>query len=141
MWTIDGRKALSRRALEMWSTGNDDDPTEIFASNYINHQEPAAAGGVTGLGLKAWQAVVESHRRAFSPSKVEVLLQIAENDFVATHWRFTVTNTGPYLGHPPTNKEASWTGVQIDRFATGKIAESWVSWDKFTQLEGLGLVD
>lgn len=133
-------KTLSRRALDMWASGNSDDPNEIFATSYVNYQEPAAAGGVQGLGLQSWLAVVADYHKAFSNSAVDILLQIAEGDYVATHWRFTVTHTGPYFGHAPTGKEVRWTGVQIDRFESGKITESWVSWDKFTLFEGLGLV-
>lgn len=140
MTTLEANKALARRSLEMWASGNSDDPAEIFSADYINHQEPAASGGVKGIDLKTWRSVVYGHHRAFSNSTVEILLQVAEGDFVATHWRFTVANTGTYLERPPTGRTISWTGVQIDRFDNGKIAESWVSWDKYTQFEGLGLL-
>jgi hypothetical protein len=43
------------------------------------------------------------------------------------------------MGTPPTHREVTWTGIQIDRFANGK-AESWVAWDKFGFLHGLGMV-
>jgi len=69
---------------------------------------------------------------------VRILLQIAEGDLVATRWQFTAIQTGEYLGHPPTGKEATWTGVQIDRFGDGRIVESWVDWDKFRLFEQLG---
>lgn len=47
---------------------------------------------------------------------------------------------GPYEGLPATGRTVSWTGVQIDRFETGRIAESWVEWDKYTQFSALGLL-
>jgi predicted ester cyclase len=140
MTALERNKALSRRALMMWATGNQDDPGQVFTDDYVNHLEPAAAGGVKGLDLKSWKEVVDGHHRAFPASAVEILLKVAEGDLVATHWRFTVTNTGAYLDRPPSGKQVRWTGVQIDRFDNGKIAESWVSWDKYTQLEGLGLL-
>jgi predicted ester cyclase len=139
--TVEETKALSRRALEMWTSGSSDEPTKIFATNYINYQEPAAAGGVRGLDLHSWLSAVREHRLAFPDTAVEILIQIAEGNFAASHWRFTATSTGTYFGHPPTGKEIVWTGVQIDRFEDNKIAESWVSWDKFTLFEGLGLVN
>ena len=49
-------------------------------------------------------------------------------------------NTGTYLGRPPTGRRATWTGVQIDRFANGKIIESWVDWDKYRLFEALRFV-
>jgi predicted ester cyclase len=66
-------------------------------------------------------------------------MQIAEADLVASRYRFTATHTGEYMGTPPTHREVTWTGIQIDRFANGK-AESWVAWDKFGFLHGLGMV-
>jgi hypothetical protein len=52
MTTLEANKALARRSLEMWASGYSDDPAEIFTVDYINHQEPAAAGGVKGIDLK-----------------------------------------------------------------------------------------
>jgi hypothetical protein len=34
----------------------------------------------------------------------------------------------------------TWTGVQIDRIADGKIVESWVDWDKYRLFETLGFL-
>ena len=68
------------------------------------------------------------------------MIQIAEGYQVATRWEFTATHTGDFIGAAPTGKQIIWTGVQIDRFEDGKIVESWVDWDKYRFLEGLGLV-
>ena len=78
---------------------------------------------------------------AFSNSTVRVLMQIAEGDLVATQWQITATQTGNYLGHAPSGKTVTWTGVSIDRFENGKIAESWVNWEKYSLFEGLGLLN
>lgn len=137
--SIDANKTLSRRSLEMWASGNADNPDEIFAPGYLNRQEPDAAGSDTPLDLAGWKAVVRDNHTAFSDFRVAILMQIAEGDRVATHWRFTATQTGAYLGHPPSGRRASWTGVQIDRFADGRIAESWVVWDMDTLFRQLGL--
>ena len=136
--SLDQEKSLARRSLEMWASNNTDVPEDVFAENYVNHQEPDAAGGVKSLDLEGWKEVVRETRRAFSDFQVEILIQIAEGDLVATRWRFTGVNTGVYLGHPPTGKRAVWTGVQIDRFAGGKIVESWVDWDKYRLFAELG---
>ncbi|MCP4383486.1 MAG: ester cyclase [Hyphomicrobiales bacterium] len=136
---LDAEKELSRRALAMWAGGASLDTT-IFAPDYVNHQEPAADGGVRAIDLAAWAAIVEANHRAFPDLSVEFLSQVAEGDRVATHWRFSATQTGAYEGLAATGKTISWTGIQIDRFANGRIAESWVVWDKYSQFEALGLV-
>jgi predicted ester cyclase len=138
--TLDEGKSLARRSLEMWASDNTDNPEDVFAADYVNHQESAAACGVKDLDLAGWKAVVEDNHRAFSDFQVRILIQIAEGDRVATRWQFSATQTGPYLGHAPTGKRAAWTGVQIDRFENGKIVESWVDWDKFRLFTELGFL-
>ena len=92
-------------------------------------------------GLAAFEELVRAYHSAFTNSKVEVLTQIAEGDLVATRWRITATNTGEYLNlAKPTNERITWTGVLIDHFEDGRIAETWVSWDKYRFFQGLGLV-
>lgn len=129
--TLEDKKNLAKRSLLLWASDNTDKAEEVFAVDYVNHQESAAVDGVKDLDLDGWRAVVEDNHHAFSDFQVRILIQIAEGDFVATRWQFSATQTGPYLGHPPTGKRATWTGVQVDRFENGKIVESWVDWDKF----------
>ncbi len=138
--SFDDHKQMSRRAIGMWSSNNSDKPEDIFAENYVNHQEPDVEGGVSDKSLEAWKELVSGYHKSFSNSKVLVLIQIAEGDLVATRWKFTAIHTGDFMGAAPTGKQVTWTGVQIDRFEDGKIVESWVDWDKYRFLEGLGLV-
>lgn len=138
--SLEQEKSLSRRSLEMWSSNNLDNPDDVFAKNYINHQEPDAKGGVKSLDLVEWKEVVAENHRAFSDFSVRILMQIAEGDLVATRWQFSAKQTGDYLGHSPTGKRANWTGVQIDRFEHGKIVESWVDWDKYRLFKELGFI-
>lgn len=140
MISLDEEKRLARRSLDMWASDSTDVPEEVFAETYVNHQEPDAKGTVTDLDLDGWKDVVRVNHRAFPNLEVQILSQVAEDDEVATRWQFTATNTGEYLGRPPTGKQATWTGVQIDRFADGKIAESWVNWDKYRLFAELGYV-
>ena len=139
--TMDVQKSLARRSLELWSSRSQDDPSEIFTADYVNYQEPLAAGGVKSIDLATWKTVVAANHKAFPDLTVEVLMQVGEGDSVATHWRFSATQTGTYEGLAPTGKAVSWTGMQIDRFENGRIRESWVSWDKYTMFEELGLIE
>ena len=135
---IQERKDMARRALDMWTSNPADRPEDLFAEGYVNHQEPDVQGGVSDKDVEAWKRLVAEFHRAFSDSKARVLMQIAERDLVATRWELTARHTGEFMGIPPTSREVTWTGVQIDRFKRGKIAESWVDWDKYRFLEGLG---
>ena len=134
-------KALAVRSLEMWASDNTDTPEQVFAERYANHQASDVRGGVQTLDLESWKQLVGTYRRAFSDATVRILMQIAEDDRVATRWQFSVVHTGAFMGETPTGKPLTWTGVQIDRFENGKIAESWVDWDKFGFMQGIGLID
>ncbi len=138
--SIDDHKEMSRSAIGMWASSNSDRPEDIFAENYVNHQEPDVEGGVSDKSLEAWKELVSAYHKSFSNSQVLVLMQIAEGDLVATRWEITATHTGDFMGLASTGKQATWTGVQIDRFEDGKIVESWVNWDKYRFFEGLGLM-
>lgn len=134
-------KQTSRRALKMWESDSAERPEALLANDYVNHQNPDVEGGVSEKNLSAWQELVSTFHRAFSNSKIEILEQIEEGPFVATRWRMTATQTGPYLGHAATHKRATWTGVATDRYESGRIAETWVDWDKYRMFEELGLLE
>jgi predicted ester cyclase len=139
--SLDHHKALARRAQALWASGNADRPDDLFTDAYVNHQESDIEGTVTALDRQAYTELVAGFHRSFSEALVEVSMQIAESDLVATRWERTATHTGYFLELPPTGQRVSWTGIQIDRFAHGKIAESWVDWDKYGLFRQLGLAE
>ncbi len=138
--TLDDMKALARRANGLWGSDSTDKAEDIFAADYVNHQESHIEGEVEAIDLKQWKALVANHIANLSPASTRILMQVAEGDLVATRWAFTATHTGTFMGAAPSGKTITWTGVQIDRFADGKIVESWVDWDKYSFFQGLGLV-
>jgi PAS domain S-box-containing protein len=137
---LDAQKSLSRRALEMWSSDNPDAPEQLYTSTYRNHQEEDVAGTTSTKDFNAWHELVRHFRAAFPKAKVRIMMQIAEGDRVATHWELSATQAGEFMGFPATKRRATWTGVSIDRFEDGKIAETWVAWAKYRFLEQLGLL-
>ena len=138
--SLDGMKELSRRAIEMWSSNNNGRPEDLFTVDYINHQEPDVEGGSSSKNLEEWKKLVGEYHKSFSDSRVSLLRQIAEGDLVVTHWEITAKQTGDFMEISSTGTEVSWRGVSIDKVNDGKISESWVNWDKFSFLDGLGLV-
>ena len=44
------------------------------------------------------------------------------------------------MGMPATGKHVTLTGITIDRFEDGKIAEGWTNWDTFGMMQQLGAV-
>jgi predicted ester cyclase len=136
----NSRKIISKRALEMWSSNNSERAEDFYAENYINHQEPDPEGGISDKNLATWKELLSGFHKAFPNSRMRVLMQIADEDLVATRWEIKAIQTGEYMGKKPTGKELIWTGVATDRFEGNKIVETWVNWDKYRLFEELGLV-
>lgn len=135
-----GHKETSRHLLELWGDNALHKSADYFAENYLNHQMPDAKGGTSVISLEEWRALVASFHKGFSNVKMEVLLQVAEGNYVCSRWRMTATHTGTFEELKATGKTSTWTGTQTDRYEGGKLVESWVDWDKYTFLEGLGLL-
>jgi len=133
-------KETSKELLELWGNNALHKSPDYFAPQYINHQMPDAAGGTSTKSLEEWKTLVADFHNEFSDVNMEILLQVADGDYVCSRWRMTAKNTGKFEKHAPTGKITTWTGVQTDRYEGGKLVESWVDWDKYSFLEGLGLV-
>ena len=130
---------LSRRVLEeVWSRGNLEPCEELFASDFIDHDASLPVG--LPPGPEGVKAIVTQFRAAFPDLQVRVDEQIASGDRVATRWTATGTQRGALFGYPATGKSATVSGVTIDRFAGGKIAEAWASWDSLSMFRQLGLM-
>jgi predicted ester cyclase len=59
---------------------------------------------------------------------------------VVTRWTLRGTHRGTYQGVAPTGKQITMAGVSIYRFAEGKVAEGWVSYDALGLLQQIGAV-
>ena len=139
---MEAQKATSRKSIQWWDSNFNVDPDSLFASGYINRQEPiAASDGEKGVTLDELKEIVASYHKAFPGTKIELQMQVVEGNRVATHWTFTGTQKGSYEGLAPTDKTVTWAGISIDEYdADGKIKTTWVVWDKFTLFRTLGLI-
>lgn len=139
---MDKQKETSRKSIEWWDSRIEVDPDALFAPGYVNHQEPiAASDGEKGVTLAELKDIVVSYHAAFPGTKVEIQMQVVEGNRVASHWTFTGTQKGEYEGLAPTGKTVSWSGISIDEYdADGRIAATWVVWDKYSMFRELGLI-
>lgn len=133
-------KASSKKLLELWGDNAVHQAADYLSDSYVNHQKPDAKEGVSDLSLEDWKGLVSDFHKGFTEVKMEVLHQVAEGDYVCSRWRMTAKNTGPFLCYEATGKTTTWTGVHTDRYEGSTLVESWVDWDKYSWLEGMGLV-
>jgi steroid delta-isomerase-like uncharacterized protein len=135
---MEANAKASRRILEeLFGAGNYGLADELIAADAVGH-DPALPEPVSGPeGLKE---AARGYRSAFPDLTMTVETVLAEGDLVAIRWTARGTHKGDLFGIAPTGKEATVTGITIDRHAGGKIAESWTSWDALGLLQQLGAV-
>jgi predicted ester cyclase len=137
--STEENKAVARRELEqLYNQGGSlDAAEEIYAPDFVGH-EPAV-GDIRGIeGAKLYAATM---RLAFPDLSCTVEDQVAEADKVVTRWSAQGTHQGETedLG-PATGNRMEITGVSIERFTGGKVAESWDEFDALGMMQQLGLV-
>lgn len=65
----------------------------------------------------------------------------ASGDLVCYRGRYNGTHTGePFMGQPATGNRIDATGIGVMRIVDGKIAELWISPDRMTIMQQLGVV-
>jgi steroid delta-isomerase-like uncharacterized protein len=134
--SAEQNKATVRRFYEeVWNKGNVDFAFEVFAEDYTRHDlRPTEALP----GPEGQRKIAADFRSAFPDLQWKVDLIFAEGDLVAGRWTARGTNTGAWGGVKPTGKTVQFSGVNIFRFANGKVIEIWNHRDDLGLREQLG---
>jgi steroid delta-isomerase-like uncharacterized protein len=135
---MEANKKASRRVIEeIFGAGKYDLADELIQADGIGHDPalPAPVRGPEGLKESA-----QGYRAAFPDLKLTVDEAVAEGDLVAIRWTARGTHKGDLFGISPTGRQATVTGITIDRYKGGKIIESWTNWDTLGLLQQLGAV-
>lgn len=128
----------SRRIIEeLFGMGNFELAHELIAPDAVGHDSarPEPAMGPDGVIESA-----RGYRDAFPDLHLTANQVIADGDYVAVRWTARGTHKGDLFGIAPTGKETTVTGITMDRWADGKLAESWTNWDTLGLLQQLGAV-
>src|SRR2546421_673822 len=110
-------------------------------------------GGVTQDSVgRRWAVVMAISGRAdlkarvtglhnwFNPLRFTVEDVIAEDDRVAVRWTNAGTDSGGFMGIPPTGKEFGIAGIDVHVVRDGRMAEHWHVVDVLGQMQQLGLI-
>lgn len=131
-------KALVRRAVEeVWNGRNFAILSEFVAGDIVIHATLPEAEIHGPEGIKQFYGVLHN---AFPDLRFTIEDQIAEGDRVVTRWTATGTHTGAFQGLPPTGRQFKLAGIDIDRFAGGKVVECWPNADELGLLQQLGVL-
>lgn len=109
---------------------------EIFAADVTVH-DPFSG---TSSGIEAFKGLLGMFDAAFPHHRVRVDQVIADGDYVAVLHTHLATHAGPFMGLPPTGRSIEVNGVELFRFADGKIAEFWRKDDDVSLLAQLGIL-
>lgn len=131
-------KAIVRRGVEdVWNGQALDTADEIVASDFVVHASTPESEIRGRDGIKQHFAALHE---AFPDLRFRIEDHIAEGDRVVTRWSAQGTHQGAFQGIPPTGKQVTLTGIDIDRIAGGKIVECWMSLDELGLLQQLGAI-
>jgi len=133
--TTEENKAVIRRLVkEYWNKGNVDVLDDVFAPDFLDHHAPPGlAPGREGL-----KQFVAMFRTAFSDISTTADDLIAEGDKVTWNWTMRGTHTNEFMGVPASGKKIAFSGITIDRFVNGQIAERWSQADFAGLMKQLG---
>lgn len=106
----------------------------ITSPDYVEHASdpgtPQTRGGTEVLFKETFTA--------FPDANEKVILMRADSSYVITHYILTGTNTGRYMGLPPTGKQINVGGVDIVRFVNGKAVEHWGYMEEMKMMTQMG---
>jgi steroid delta-isomerase-like uncharacterized protein len=119
---------------EAVNTGNLEKMHDLVASTCIDHDP--APGQVPGP--EGYIAFFTMMRTAFPDFAIEVEQLVADEEFVSFAYTATGTHDGAFMDIPATGKAVKVRGMQISKFADGKMVERWGSSDELGILKQIG---
>ena len=109
---------------------------EVYAPDVIVHDPFTGASH----GADAMRGLLGMFDAAFPHHRVTVEAVISQGDLVSVLHTHTATNTGSFLGMPPTGKTVVVNGLELFRLRDGKIVEFWRKDDDVSMLMQLGML-
>jgi predicted ester cyclase len=116
--------------------GDYDRLTEVLAEGLVDHDPaPGQSAGPKGIG-EFWT----TFREAFPDVALTPVQVFATEEFVTAVLDVSGTHRGEFLGHEATNRSFTVRGIQVGRFADGRMTDRWGSTDVLGILQQLELV-
>jgi steroid delta-isomerase-like uncharacterized protein len=135
--STEENKAVVRRYYDEVLNGRNLDVIDALAvEDYVEH-DPFPGQGNGRQDLKARAKLILD---AFNPVRFTLEQVIAEEDKVVVRWSQTATQSGSFMGIPPTGKEFTIAGIDIHTVRGGRMAEHWHVVDQLALMQQLGLI-
>jgi steroid delta-isomerase-like uncharacterized protein len=130
-------RATARQWIEAFNNRDEQGEADARTADYVAHAPDSIEPDP--LDSDGWMQFLGVFLEGFPDLHLEVEASAADEEMVAQRIQFTGTHTGVFQGLPPTNRKVSFSGIEINRMADGKVAEHWVQLDQVTLLQQLGL--
>lgn len=129
--STDAAKDLVRRFIQdVFVDGRTDAVDAMVTSDFQSHPMP-------GSGPDVLQGAIERTRGLTGVSmRIEDLF--GEGDRVAVRITSSATQSGEFMGMPPTGKSYTIEELHLFRVADGRIAEHWHQMDAMGMMKQLG---
>jgi steroid delta-isomerase-like uncharacterized protein len=136
--SAEQNKALVRRKVEETFNRGDVSHFDEFMTPDFVEREVLPPG--TPPGREGVKQLTMMLRSAFPDFKATIEDIVAEGDKVVIRQTWTGTQTGEFMGIPPTGKRVSFGVIDILRMAGGKCAEHWGQMDNMSLMQQLGVI-
>ena len=132
----DSMKAAYKAVSEAWDAGNVDVFDKYIAVNSVDHNPmPGMPQGLAGM-----KEMAKVLKTAYPDMKSVNQDFRVDGDILTVRWSMSGTNSGPFMGMPPTNKKISDIGgIDQVRWENGKFVEHWGYMDEHKMMQQLGL--
>ena len=132
-----GSKELVRRYYEqVFNERRPDVVDQLAVEDYVEH-DPFPGQGDGRADLKARVRLILD---AMNPLHFSVEDVVAEGDRIVVRWVQQGTQSGPFMGIPPTGRQFTIAGIDVHRMRDGLMAEHWHVVDLFGLLQQLGAI-
>ena len=129
---LEQNKALIRRFYAEVVNGRKDELIdEMIAEDFDDH-------AARDKGREHFKTLYHVMIRIFPDIQASLQDLIAEGDEVVARVEFTATQADSVRGFPATNRQITYSGMDIFRIKDGKLTERWAQRDFLGMLERLG---
>jgi steroid delta-isomerase-like uncharacterized protein len=136
MATQDSVNVFRRLVSELINDGNVAAFDELFAPDFVEHERPP---GVP-QGREGTRQLFSALHSAFPDLRAEIEDVVAQDDKVVFRMTWQGTQSGEFMGIPPTGKRVTWEVFDMVRVVDGKVAEHWGLMDQLNLMQQLGVI-
>ena len=129
-------KAVFEKLMSALNAKDIDAMESLVADNFVDND---AMPGMA-LGKEGMVDMMRMYVGAFPDLNVVVDQWVAEGDLVVGVMTTTATQTGEFMGMPPSGKKFSVREIHMVRVANGKMAEHWGLQNELSMMQQLGFM-